>query len=498
MKKLVIILAFLVTSVITAGAQITKTSTVDRPKLVVGLVVDQMRWDYLYYYHDDYGTGGLRRLLDGGYSFANTMINYSPAVTAIGHSSIFTGGVPAITGIAGNWFWEDGKPVYCCTDTTVRSVGSNSKEGQMSPRRMMGTTIGDELHLATDFKSKVIGVALKDRAAILPAGHSANGAYWWDTSAGHFVSSTFYMDKLPDWVVKFNDKNHTKPGFNIKTNDDGVTKTFLMAEAAVDGEGLGQTDGRCDMLTVSVSSTDAIGHTYSTRGPENKSVYLRLDRDVAQFLDFLDSKVGRGNYLFFLTADHGASHNYNLLKQHRIPAEGWDYDKTVRDMNQYLRSQFPSMTADPVLGEDNYHFYFNDKAYSADEKQSVIDAAVKWLQTDKQFLWVVDNNKIAESTVPEPIKTRLINGIAPRRSGEITVVTRPQVFGATVSPAYKGTSHGQPMAYDVHIPLVFYGWHVPQGESTAPAGITDIASTVCAMLHIQAPDASVGNPLEMK
>lgn len=485
-KTLLSILLFLV-------AIIPSTAQVERPRLVVGLVVDQMRWDYLYYYYNDYGADGLKRLLDEGFSYENTQINYSPAVTAIGHSSIYTGSVPAFTGIAGNWFWENGQPTYCCADTTVKSVGSNSREGQMSPRKMLGTTIGDELHLATDFHSKVIGVALKDRAAILPAGHSANAAYWWDTSAGHFVSSTFYMNDLPQWVKDFNKANHTKPKFNIKTNDDGVTMTFRMAEAAIDNEQLGQTAGQTDMLTISISSTDAIGHEYSTRGPENKSVYLRLDRDVATFLKHLDEEVGKGNYLLFLTADHGASHNYNFLKSHRIPADGWDYDKSVSELNKYLRSQFPSMTSDPVLGEDNYHFFFNDKAYSAEEKQKVIDASVEYLKQDPQFLYVVDNEKIAVSSIPEPIKSRLINGIFRGRSGEITVVTRPQIFGATVSPDYKGTSHGQPMAYDVHIPFVLYGWHVDHGESTKPVNITDIAPTICAMLHIQMPDAAIGN-----
>ena len=485
-KTLLSILLFLV-------AIIPSTAQVERPRLVVGLVVDQMRWDYLYYYYNDYGADGLKRLLDEGFSYENTQINYSPAVTAIGHSSIYTGSVPAFTGIAGNWFWENGQPTYCCADTTVKSVGSDSREGQMSPRKMLGTTIGDELHLATDFHSKVIGVALKDRAAILPAGHSANAAYWWDTSAGHFVSSTFYMNDLPQWVKDFNKANHTKPKFNIKTNDDGVTMTFRMAEAAVDNERLGQTAGQTDMLAISISSTDAIGHEYSTRGPENKSVYLRLDRDVATFLKDLDEEVGKGNYLLFLTADHGASHNYNFLKSHRIPADGWDYDKSVSELNKYLRSQFPSMTSDPVLGEDNYHFFFNDKAYSAEEKQKVIDASVEYLKQDPQFLYVVDNEKISVSSIPEPIKSRLINGIFRGRSGEITVVTRPQIFGATVSPDYKGTSHGQPMAYDVHIPFVLYGWHVDHGESTKPVNITDIAPTICAMLHIQMPDAAIGN-----
>ena len=164
--------------VLTLFMAISVQAQVARPKLIVGLVVDQMRWDYLYFYQNEYGKGGLRRLLDEGFSFENTQINYAPTVTAIGHSSVYTGSVPAIHGICGNNFWQNDQYVYCCADTTVRSVGSNSKEGQMSPHRLLTTTIGDQLKLATNFRSKVIGVSLKDRAAILPAGHSADAAYW--------------------------------------------------------------------------------------------------------------------------------------------------------------------------------------------------------------------------------------------------------------------------------------------------------------------------------
>ena len=175
-----------------------------RPKLVVGIVIDQMRWDYLYRYYARYGEGGFKRMLGEGFSVENCKIPYIPSVTAIGHSSIWTGSVPSIHGIAGNNFVKDGKVVYCTADDTVNPVGSDSKAGKMSPRNLWVTTIGDELRLATNNRSKVIGVALKDRASILPAGHHANGAYWFDDKSGKFITSTFYMEKLPEWVNKFN------------------------------------------------------------------------------------------------------------------------------------------------------------------------------------------------------------------------------------------------------------------------------------------------------
>jgi len=185
-------------------------SKVDRPKLVVGIVLDQMRWDYLYRYYERYpDNGGFKRLLHEGFACENTMIPYAPTITACGHSVVYSGSVPAITGIVGNSWWDKAqqRTVYCTEDTAVSTVGSNSKQGKMSPRNMLVTTIADELRLATNFKSKVVGVAIKDRGAILPAGHSANAAYWYDNSAGKWISSTYYMTALPAWATSFNQRN---------------------------------------------------------------------------------------------------------------------------------------------------------------------------------------------------------------------------------------------------------------------------------------------------
>lgn len=469
-----------------------------RPKLVVGVVVDQMRWDYLYYYYDQYGEGGLKRLLAEGYSFGNCQINYAPAITALGHTAVYTGSVPSIHGIAGNWFYLNGKGVENCQDFSVKSVGSDNAAGQRSPHFMRTSTIGDELRLSNDYRSRVIGVALKDRAAILPAGHTANAAYWWDQKAGHFVTSTYYMDALPKWVSDFNKANHTAPDYDIKTSTEGVTMTFRMAEAALKNEKLGQGDAT-DMLTVSISSTDAIGHTYSTRGKENHDVYMQLDKDLAEFLQTLDATVGKGQYLLFLTADHGAAHNYNMLREHKYPAGAWEYEKTTKGLNDHLKAKF-HLNADPVLPEDNYQFTFDEAmlAQTDADLDDVVEDAVEWLKQQDDFLYVVDNEHISEASIPAPIKERLINGYCRGRSGRITVVTRPQYFGGKDDPQYKGTQHGQPFPYDTHIPCVYFGWNVPHGESTAETHITDIAATVCAMLHIQMPNGCIGTAMQLK
>ncbi|MGG6544426.1 UNVERIFIED_CONTAM: alkaline phosphatase family protein [Prevotella sp. 15_C9] len=486
MKKLSILLPLLI---IALGLE----AQVARPKLIVGLVVDQMRWDYLHLYNEEYAPDGLKRLLNDGFSFENTHINYAPTVTAVGHTSVFTGSIPAIHGIAGNYFADNDKFVYCCDDAEAQTVGSTSKEGKMSPRRMLTTTIGDQLKLATDFRSKVIGIALKDRAAILPAGHSADAAYWWDTSAGHFISSTYYMKELPQWVKDFNRIHHTARKFNIKTSNTGVTMTFQMAEAALFNEKLGQGN-TTDMLTVSISSTDAIGHKYGTRGKENHDVFMQLDKDLAHFLNALDQQVGRGNYLLFLTADHGAAHNYNYLKKNNIPAGAFDYDKAVKQLNAHLEK---TIGIAPVFGEDNYQFFLNDSIItkSGIAKQKVIDEAIAYLKQDPQYLYVFDEEKISEQTMPQWFRQRMENGYFRNRSGEIGIITRPQFFGAKDSPDYKGTSHGQPYPYDTHLPWLLYGWNIPRGASSQEATINDIAATICGMLKIQMPNGCIGRNL---
>ena len=488
MKKNILILLLLACSFM-GHAQ------VNRPKLVVGIVVDQMRWDYLYYYNKEFVEGGFKRLLAEGYSCENTMIPYIPTVTAIGHSSIYTGSVPALTGILGNSFFINGKNTYCCGDDNVQSVGSSSKEGKMSPRNLLASTIGDELKLATDFKSKVIGVALKDRAAILPAGHSADAAYWWDTSAGHFVTSTYYMDKLPSWAVEFNKKHQQKPGSDIKSKPQGVTMTFDMAEAALKNERLG-LGTETDMLAVSVSSTDIIGHMYSTRGPEIHDAYIQLDRDLDRFFNTLDAQVGRGNYLVFLTADHGGSHNPNFMRSHKLAAGGFAGWNLTKEINKELQQSFGTK-ANFILGENALRIYFDRKsiAEAGLELAKVKAKAKQLLEKKENITYVVDYDNVATQPIAQPIRERIINGYSRERGGDLLIITNPGWVNCPSSPDYKGTNHGLWNPDDSHIPLIFMGWGVTQGATSRPTSMTDIAPSVCSLLHIQMPNACVGNPV---
>ncbi len=545
MKKSFIALLLLVCCSFGLRAQNNSRQLVERPRLVVGIVVDQMRWDYLYRFSSRFGEGGFRRLMNEGFSCDNTHLNYIPTVTAIGHSSIYTGSVPSIHGIAGNNFYKDGEQVYCTDDHTVKGVGSDSPAGEMSPRNLLVTTMGDELKLATNFRSKVIGVALKDRASILPAGHTPDAAYWFDDKTGRFITSTYYRQSLPQWLNDFNrqdlarkyllqDWNTLYPietytestadstmyelplvegeaptlpvptadlfkqkGYTvIRTTPYGNSLTLELAKAALKGERLGQGT-ETDMLTVSLSSTDYVGHQFGTYAIETEDTYLRLDRDLADFFRTLDETVGKGNYLVFLTADHAAAHNYRLMQDHGIPADGW-YAGTVKDsLNAFLGKQFPS--AQPLVKDIiNYQVFF-DKAsirQAGIDFRAVKTCAVDFLEGYKLFAYVVDMENLSNATLPADVRERAINGYNRLRSGDIQLIMQPGYYSIDRPDKVGGTDHGVWNPYDAHIPLLFMGWHIEPGNTFKPVRMTDIAATVCALLRIQMPNGCIGTPIE--
>ena len=486
--------AFIIVSLLLMATTSWAGQKIERPKLVVGLVVDQMRWDYLYYYYDNAVEGGLKRLIDEGYSCENTMINYVPTVTGIGHTSVYTGSTPALHGICGNSFFEKGVKLNCCGDPDVKSVGSDSKAGLASPKNMLANTIGDQLRLSNDFKSRVFGVAMKDRAAILPAGHSANAAYWYDNSVGHFISSTYYMEELPKWVLDFNKRNATKPGEDQKMKPEGVTLTFKMAEALLENERLGQGDVT-DMLCVSISATDAIGHEYGPRGEQTKAAYKQFDKDLAHFLKVLDQRIGRGRYLLFLTADHGGAHNPNHLRQNKLPADGWSGSGTVRAINKRLAEKYGVEKL--ALAHYSDFIYLNHaKIDSAGlDLQEVKREAIREIEKNDKILYAVDCENAASAPIPQLIRERIVNGYNRLRSGDIYALPRAQMFSFEFKNDYKGTTHGEWNPYDSHIPLVFFGWNIAHGATTKPTRIVDIAPTVCALLHIQMPNACIGDAI---
>lgn len=538
--KVIIFLSMALLGCGTASAQQSNTVAIERPKLVVGIVVDQMRWDYLYRYQKRYTDGGFKRLLGEGFSCENTMIPYVPSVTAIGHTCIYTGSVPSIHGIAGNNFVKDGKKVYCTDDDSVKPVGTTSVAALMSPRNLWVSTIGDEMKIASNGRAKVVGVALKDRASILPAGHNPNGAFWFDDHTGCFITSSYYMDRLPKWVEAFNGKRlpeqylsqkwntlypkntytesttdeneyengiregvkatlplnlpelYKKYGYGIIRNTPfGNSLTLDMAKAAIDGEQLG-ADDETDLLAVSCSSTDYIGHQVGTHAIETEDTYLRLDKAIADFLAYLDSKVGKGNYLVFLSADHGAMNNAAFLQDRRIPAGSWNASATAKKLNQVLAKEYPE-AGDIVKTVMNYQVFFNRDVIKSKQldfdniKQTVVNV----LKEDPSVLYACDMAKASTESIPEEVKSRIINGYNRERSGDVVIILKPNFY----AHGMKGTDHGAWNSYDTHIPLVFMGWGIKHGATTKQTFMTDIAPTIAAMLHVQAPNGCVGKAI---
>jgi len=542
MKRICISTIVILTTISLLFAQRNKpqTSQLKRPKLVVGIVIDQMRWDYLYRYYDKYEAGGFKRLLKEGFSCENTMINYIPSVTAIGHTTIFTGSVPAIHGIAGNdWFDpKTGKSSYCTDDSTVQSIGAESKAGKMSPRKLLVTTITDELRLATNFQSKVVGVSLKDRAAILPAGHNPTAAFWMDDASGKFITSSYYMTALPSWVNDFND---SKPidkllanGWNTllpieqyteSTTDNvawegtlqgaskpifpydvqkayslnhgalrqipfGNSLTLQFAKAVIDGYHLGQ-EKTSDFLTINCASTDYCGHLVGPNAIEIEDVYLRLDHDLATFFAYLDEKIGKGNYLTFVTADHGAAHAEGFSETNKMPT-GFLGKDLEANLEKVLTKEFGANHL--LFGIDNFQVAFNrNKIDSLKLDYEKIKAVtINFLQHQAGVQFAVDQDKISEASVPEPLKNMMINGYNQQRSGSVLMVTLP---GWLPYYCQKGTTHSVWNPYDTHIPLIFMGWNIAHGTTNRTTEMTDISATLAALLHIQMPNGCIGKPI---
>jgi predicted AlkP superfamily pyrophosphatase or phosphodiesterase len=525
--------------VINISAQ-AQAQTLQRPKLVVGIVVDQMRWDYLYRYYDRYdANGGFKRLLTQGFSCENTMIPYTPTVTACGHSSIYSGSVGAITGITGNFWWDrqQMRAVYCTEDNTVNTVGSSSNLGKMSPKNLLVTTICDELRLATNFKGKVIGLSLKDRGGILPAGHSANAAYWYDNTIGNWITSTYYMNELPKWVTDFNslkqvdkyyqsgwsllypantylqstadEKPYEARPFGAKFPYDmksfagkdyskitatpmGNTFTAEFAKAAVSGEQLG-ADNITDFLAVSFSSPDYIGHTFGPNSVEAEDAMLRLDKELGSFLDFLDAKVGKGQYTIFLTADHGVAQIPEFMNENKLPGGRVYMNKLMEQLNTTLKEKYniPKI----IVADDNYQLHLNHPALDSLKisKKEVIKWIVDKLFSDSGIARVFSIEDLYNVPLPTNVRSMLNNGYYPPRSGDIQIILKPGYIDALGGT---GTTHGLWNPYDSHIPLLWFGWGIKPGKSNKEVSMTDIAPTLAAMLHIQMPSGCVGKPIE--
>lgn len=518
-----------------------------KPKLVVGIVVDQMRYDYLTRYYNKFGEGGFKRMVNEGFNCKNNQFNYIPTKTAPGHASIFTGTTPKYHGIIGNdWFDKDlKKKVNCIDDINTEPLGTNEKYGKGSPHNMLTTTFADENRLNTQMRGKTIGISLKARAAILSAGHTANAAYWHNYKGnGNWVTSSFYLKELPHWVKNFNKSGVTEsyfkvwnPLYNIETYSESgsdlntferiyegketatfpynlnVLKEFngnykLLAEspfgnnlttdfalAAIDGEQLG-LDEFTDVLTISYSSTDKVGHDFGANAIETQDTYLRLDLELERLFKALDEKVGQGEYTVFLTSDHGAPHVPSYLESRKIPAGLFDLDNMKNDLNNVLEEKYKVSSL--ILSRFNNQIFFDHDKIKANNldlealKDEVSLMMLSYNMIDK--VYVTSNiNQLELSN--GYLEEMLMNGHNQKRSGDIVFVFNPSVFKDTKWNK-TGTDHHSGLQYDTHVPLLFFGKGIAHGSTFKRTNITDIAPTISALLEISFPNGSIGEPLE--
>ncbi|MBD3584085.1 alkaline phosphatase PafA [Flavobacterium selenitireducens] len=526
-------------------AQKKGKSEIQRPKLVIGIVVDQMRADYVYRFAEYYGEGGFKRFLRQGFDCRNTNYNYVPTYTGPGHAAIYTGSVPAFNGIISNdWYDRSwGKVRYCVSDPNVKSVGTEASTGKMSPASLLSTTVTDELRLSNNKQSKVIGVCLKDRGSVLPAGHMPTGAYWFDNTTGNFVTSSFYADDLPQWVKDFNAKKLpdfylSKPwetvypieryklgladGDDYRNNFKGETtgkfphnlpeirknlgyellrkipmgNTFTLdfALEAIQKENLGK--GKyTDFLALSFSSTDYVGHQFGINAIELQDTYVRLDKDLERLFSYIDKNIGMENVLIFLSADHGAAQTPDYLTDNGVPAGFLPETEFKKQLNEFVSENFGK--GDWIEDYGSQQIYLNYK--TIDEKKADVSAIVQKLRQYVKKLPGIQ--EVWDIHDPEAIVTsgnehhsRIANGIHPKRSGDIAIMLQPGWLEGEYS-AHKGTTHGSGWSYDTHVPLLWLGWKIRNGSSSAPVYISDIAPTVSDLLHISFPNATVGKPI---
>ncbi|MGA7722263.1 MAG: alkaline phosphatase PafA [Ignavibacteriaceae bacterium] len=516
---------------------------VPRPKLVVGIVIDQMRFDYLYRFKPYYGQNGFNRLMNNGTNFTFAHFNYVPTFTAPGHSSIYTGSTPFYHGmIANDWYDKSEKKIiYCVSDSTERSIGSNDNQGAMSPKRLLVTTITDQLKLATHGASKVISISLKDRAAILPGGHMANAAYWYDNKTGDFISSSYYMKSLPKWVDDFNNKKFAdiylsgewdlfRPvsDYKISAPDESPYEGDIFSEGktsfphsfknviagakyeileatpfgnqivkdfvktALVNENLGKSENT-DFLAVSFSSTDYVGHAYGTNSYELEDTYLRLDELIADLMNVLDKQVGKDNYVLFLTADHGALITPGYLKEQHLPTGELNSKNTVDSLSALSKRTFGNLNL--IENFSNGQIFLNHdliKENNLDIRRVTRIFADYIGESLPGVLAVFTHDDLAKQAPYRENPNLVLNGYNLKLSGDIAVVLKP---GFLINKLAYGTTHGVQYAYDTHVPMLFYGWHIPAQSINTPVYIVDIAPTIADLLKITEPDGNMGIPL---
>lgn len=533
-----------------SGAEPLRHSHEHSPRLVIGISVDQMRPDYLYRFWHHYGDGGFKRLLDNGFVFRNAQYRHGHTATGPGHASVYTGTTPRVHGLIGNrWYVPELEREINVVEVPASShetVGGAGEAGlRRSPGNMMVTTVGDELHLYSGERSRTVSVSMKDRSAILSGGHTGS-AYWFDRATGNFVTSSFYRDELPEWLRSFNQRGLTReflqrtwePARPIETYVEsrpdrnpyerplpglfratfpmdlaeimrqptldfgvlGITPfgdelLFELARTALVEESLGQGDTP-DLLLIGLSAADVIGHYFGPASKQVQDYYIRLDEYLADFLDFIDDRFQREEILIVMTADHGAHYVPQYLHDQRIPTGHANFHTRLNEvlreqLRQHLNRRFGT---DLLLSISGPHVHL-DHARMADlhlDVAAVRRETVRFLQSVDFVGGALSADTLDQTEFTEGVRGRMMQNYFPARSGDVLFWLTPHTRG-DLGTGFTG--HGTPWSTDVHVPILFYGYDIPHGQSSAPVAPSDIASTLAVFLNSPFPSGNTGNPL---
>ena len=521
------------------------TQTKQAPKLVIGIVIDQMCYDYLYRYYTKFSEEGFKKIMNNGTNCRNTQYNYIPTFTGPGHASIYTGTTPSNHGIVANDWYDRNtkKEKNCVGDTNYTSVGSKTKNGQCSPQNLKAITITDQLKL-TYANAKVISLSIKNRGAILPGGHKSDGTYWLDQNTGDFITSTYFKKELPQWLQNFNSQKfalttmnqtwntllpiesyteslqdnspyeelifgNSTPTFPYsfsKLDDTKKIKAFTATPfanthllnasiEAIKNEQLGKHN-TSDFLCISFSSTDILGHAYGPQSIEIEDMYLRLDLEIARLLTFLDQQIGKNEYTLFITADHAVVPVPQLLVDQKLPGGYFFLEKPLKDLRDSCIQKFGF---DCILNESNNNIYLDkEKLKLKDINTTVVQNYIKdQLKLILNIKNVYTASELENSEQADYWKDLIKNGYLKEESGDVIFTLEPGFL-----PYYKdtkknrqGTSHGSGYSYDTHVPLLWYGKNIPTQDIYRRIEITDITATLTHLLNLAKPSMTTGEPI---
>ena len=518
--------------------------TPEKPKLVVGIVVQQMRYDYLQRYWEKLGDEGFKRLINEGALCKNANYNYALTQSTAGHATVVTGANPSVHGIISNTWYNrlKNEKVGAVNDDEYKTVGGNYDAGNYSPKNLMTSTFSDELRLSSYFRSKVISISLDAPSSVLMSGHISNAAYWYDDHTGNWITSSYYMDSLPNWITEFNQKafpdvymdrewNTTYPiASYMESLHDGSTyemgiykqKTFPymlkflrkkskqsgdysllkytpygnmytkdMAISALVNEELGKDDAT-DVLMISFAATEYIGNVFGPTSIEMEDAIIKLDKDIAHLLKFLDEEIGKKNLMVFLTSDNGMAYNPQYLIDLNMPAGNFLPNKTIYLLGSYLRAIYGS--GEWVETYMDKQIYLN-RTLIEDSKIPLEEIQTKSTQFLLQFNTIanaISSNTLETTYFSSGIFNKVQNSFNQERSGDIIINLRP---GWVEKSSDKVSEHNSPYTYDTHVPLIFYGWRITHQSIEDFVDITDIAPTISMLLDIPFPNGFTGEPI---